>query len=389
MGEYVSMPYSKYHWTRDWDQDFIRINNNRSKALFELDSTTGKQRQDIILDTLALKLKIPKAGIITNLDESNKRKLNEFILKNLKYYQIPGASLAIFNKNGIIFSENYGFKNPISREPVTARTLFEVGSITKPVFTFTVLRLAEKQKIDLDKPLYHYLPFKDVAHDDRYKLITARHVLSHQTGFPNWAHRNEKGQFDLLFEPGTKFGYSGEAFEYLKRVVVHITGKDIETNLENELINPLDLQNFYFKTTDYVQKNAADAIYRGIPSKIRFIEEPGMAYSLVTTSSDFIDFALTIANRKGLTDEMYTEMFKNHISVNENVYRGLGLEIGSDSTGEFYGHSGITRDFVSVYKYYPDLERGYVFLTNNITGLWLTLIHLNKFLVTGDTNKMI
>jgi CubicO group peptidase (beta-lactamase class C family) len=110
-------------------------------------------------------------------------------------------------------------------EKVNDLTLYEAASITKPVFAFAVQRLAERGVIDLDKPLYLYLPYEDIAYDDRYKLMTARHVLTHRTGFPNWRSMNEDGKLNLKFTPGTGYGYSGEGFEYLKMVIEKITGK--------------------------------------------------------------------------------------------------------------------------------------------------------------------
>ena len=58
--------------------------------------------------------------------------------------------------------------------------------MTKPVFAYTVIKLSQKHIIDLDTPLYKYYPYEDIDQDDRYKLITARMVLSHTSGFPNW-----------------------------------------------------------------------------------------------------------------------------------------------------------------------------------------------------------
>lgn len=382
VGDYVVTPYSNYHWHRDWDQDFIRIDETSSKVFFTLDSTINQNHHILVLDTLKPRFTIPEKGIIDNQDSIHTKSLDEFILQNLDYYQIPGASIAIIKKGQIVYSKAYGVTNPITKQAVDESTLFEFGSITKPVFTFVVMRLVEKGLIDMDKPLYKYLPFPDVAHDKRYMLITARHVLSHQTGFPNWAERNEKGEFDLLFTPGTKFGYSGEGFEYLKRVIVHLLNKDIDTIIQEELIEPLELDNFYFKTNDYVRKNLADGLYRGTPSKAGF-EEPNMAASLMTNPKDFAKFAIAIRNKIGLKEETYRNVFKKQVVINESLSRGLGFELRNDTIGKSYGHTGITRDFVSFYRYYPESDFGFIFTANNITGGWLTLVTLKQFLITG------
>lgn len=382
VGDYIVSPFSNYHWRRDWDQDFIRINETTSKTLFNIDSTTLQNRHTLLLDTLPPKFTIPEKGIIINLDSINTDSLDEFIHQNLDYYQVPGASIAIIKKGQVVYTKAYGVTNPITNQIVDESTLFEFGSITKPVFSFVVMRLVQKGVIDLDKPLYKYLPFPDVAHDKRYRLITARFVLSHQTGFPNWADRNENGEFDLLFTPGTKFGYSGEGFEYLKRVVVHLLNKNIDKIIQEELIEPLKLENFYFKSNEYVSENIADGFHRGTPSKAGF-EKPNMAASLITNPKDFAKFAIAIRNKIGLSEETYEEIFKKQVVINESLFRGLGFELRNDNIGESYGHTGITKDFVSFYRYYPDSDIGFIFTANNITGGWLTLVTLKQFLITG------
>jgi CubicO group peptidase (beta-lactamase class C family) len=383
IGSYIIAPASKYHWQRDWDQKFIRIDEEKSKVQIAIDSVAEMQIPTLILDTLKISSPIPKKGVLHEFDAEGAKFLDRFITQNLDYYQVPGASLALLKNGEVVYLKNYGVKNPITKEPIEDTTLFEAGSITKAVFAFVVMRLVEKGFIDLDRPLYKYLRYKDVAHDKRYKLITARHVLSHQTGFPNWAERDHNGQFNLLFTPGTRYGYSGEGFEYLKKVVVHVLEKDIDTILKEELLDPLDLNNFYFKTTECVGDYAIDGFYRGRPSKMRFIKEPMIAYSLMTNAMDFTSYALALRNQIGLSDGTYTEMFKGQIYIDETTSWGLGFELGKDTMGNFYGHTGLTRDFVSIYRYYPKLDMGFVFFANNITGGWLTINMLKQVLVTG------
>ncbi len=383
IGSYTITPATKYHWQRDWNQKFVRINTEKSRIRITTDSIGEIQIPDLVMDTLGILQRIPEKGLLPGFDMEKTKVLDRFITRNMDYYRVPGASLALLSNGKVVYLKNYGVKNPITKEPVEETTLFEAGSITKPVFAFVVMQLVEKGLIDLDRPLYKYMPYKDVANDKRYKLITARHVLSHQTGFPNWAERDENGQFDLLFTPGTQYGYSGEGFEYLKKVVAHILKKDIDTIMAEELLGPLALKNFHFKTTEYVNEHAIDGYYRGVPTKMRFIKEPMMAYSLMTNAMEFSTFALAIRNQLQLSERTYQEMFKSQVTINESTSRGLGFELGRDTMGDFFGHSGVTRDFVSIYRYYPVLDMGFIFFTNNITGGWLTIDMLKQVLVTG------
>ena len=81
------------------------------------------------------------------------------------------------------------------------------------------LKLVEDKQWHLDEPLYHYWIDPDVADDSLHKKLTTRHVLSHQTGLPNWRwmHPSKKLAFD--FEPGEGYNYSGEGFVYLARAL--------------------------------------------------------------------------------------------------------------------------------------------------------------------------
>ena len=106
------------------------------------------------------------------------------------------------------------------------RTIFEGASLSKPLFAYMVMFLVEDEKLDLDKPLHEYLDYHYHGidkEDDRYKEITARMVLSHTTGFPNW-----RPDYDLIihFDPGTDFRYSGEGYIFLERVIQSILNTD-------------------------------------------------------------------------------------------------------------------------------------------------------------------
>ncbi len=107
--------------------------------------------------------------------------------------------MTIIKKGEVSYYATYGVQNTYSQEKVGTTGPFEAASITKPVFTFVVARLAERGVIDLDKPMCQYLSFQAIEYDDKYKKITARHVLSHTSGFTNWY----SDKVELIFELGT------------------------------------------------------------------------------------------------------------------------------------------------------------------------------------------
>ena len=269
---------------------------------------------------------------------------------------------------------------------MTSQTLFEAGSITKIVFAFAVMRLYERGEIDLEKPLYQYLPHEQID-DDRYKLITARHVLSHQTGMSNWPRRDENGKFKLNFTPGTKYGYSGKAYEYLKEVVESITSKSIDVILQEEVLDPLQIEDMHFKANEEIEKRGANGHKKYIPSDIFLAKRTMVSYTLQTTSKSLAEFALALHERKGLKKETYDEMYSINSTRGDGTKWGLGVRIEDTKDGVTYGHSGSTgRGFISNLVFYDDSGIGYTVVTNSQMGGFLALPLLDEYLILGKTN---
>ena len=391
-GEYNLLPSKSYHWQ---GEDIVRIDLKKSQIKLEALKQEPKTNLVLQLHTINKPQLIPEQGVLHNFNTDSSEHIDTFVKAYMDYYQVSGASLAIIKKGEVIFNNNYGVKNSETNEKVTSETLFEAGSITKTVLAFITMRIYEKGLIDLDKPLYQYLNFEDISHDDRYKKITTRLVLSHQTGFPNWA----RGKFDLKFEPGTKFGYSGETFEYLKRVLEKITNKSISVLIKEEFLVPLDLKDIYFSGSGFSMEILANGHKNERVSNKRDIKSPMMAFSMVTNAKAFAKFAIAIRNRQGLKNETYQQLFKiqKDFSLN-NVYQifkiqstredgthwGLGFRIEDSKFGQTYGHSGSTNPgFIGNYVYFDELDMGYIVLTNSRMGGWLSIPLLSKLLITG------
>nr|WP_321236745.1 serine hydrolase [uncultured Psychroserpens sp.] len=391
LGNYNTMlPQGSYIIKPFWEfRDQHRIDLKNSKSIFEVEFNNINTAPDLKLLTKGHLDLIPEKGIIQDFNPDDASELDNFIAAYQDYYVIPGVSLAIIKDGKIVYHKTYGYKNTVTEKAVDDNTLFEAASITKPVFAFAVCRLVEKKIIDLDRPLYTYLPFEDIAHDERYKLITARHVLTHQTGFPNWAWMNPDRKIDIKFTPGTSYGYSGEGFEYLKRVVTKITGKDIETILREEVLIPLSLKNTYFSENDYLKTHVSNGHYGRFPTKADLPKEPGMASTMHTEAKSFASFALGLLERKGLKPDTYKEMFTIHTTRDSEIpkegweeYFGLGIAMEKTPFGPTFGHGGNNGDFRCKFKIYSELNAGFIIFTNNHRGHNLHDA-LDEFLITG------
>lgn len=381
-GQYTVSPELNYHWM---GEELIRIDENKSEIVLEV-KPDSSNNLTVQLDTIPWPKNNLKHGLLTASNDIDFSEVDDFMLERMKFFEIPGATLSLIKDNEIVYSKTYGVTNATTNKSVTSSTLFESGSITKLVFAFAVMRLYEKEQINLDKPLYEYLTF-DAINDERYKSMTARHVLSHQSGMSNWPRRDENGNFKLKFSPGSNYGYSGEAFEYLKRVVESITSKSIDRILQEEVLIPLQLSDMHFKGNKAIAEFGANGHKKYIPSDILMAKDIQVAYTLQTNSDALAKFTVALMNKKGLKAETYNEMFKIHSTREDGTKWGLGVRIEDSELGLSYGHSGSTsRGFIGNLVFYPNEGIGYTVITNSQMGGWLSLPLLNEFLVLGNSN---
>ena len=216
--------------------------------------------------------------------------------------------------------------------------------MTKPVFAYAVLKLVEGGKLDLDTPLSKYLPQPYIENDERLNLITARRVLSHTTGFPNW---RPGGQLlKIHFTPGDRFSYSGEGFVYLQKVVEHLTNQPLDQYMKTAVFDPLGMTDSSLVWMDrYDAMKATGHNSGGAPTAKRKPPKANAAASLHTTAQDYARFMIAINRGAGLKQETIREMLRPQIKVNENcrnclnpastqlsstVAWGLGLGVAAD-----------------------------------------------------------
>jgi CubicO group peptidase (beta-lactamase class C family) len=136
--------------------------------------------------------------------------------------KVPGFSIAVVRDSALALRRSYGVADIETKAPISDDTIFEVGSVSKTVFAYAVLKLCEKGLLELDAPLTRYWGERPLT-DSRVDLITARRVLSHTTGLPNW--RSSDMPLGLAFTPGERWLYSGEGYWYLQSIVTRLLGR--------------------------------------------------------------------------------------------------------------------------------------------------------------------
>jgi CubicO group peptidase (beta-lactamase class C family) len=156
----------------------------------------------------------------------------------MKDNNIPTLGLGLIEDGKLTGINVYGTQN--GKMSAAYNSLFNVASLTKPVTAMTVLRLVSLGKWNLE-PLDNYWIDPDIANDSRHKKLTTRLILSHQTGFPNWRWMNKDNKLNFEFEPGTKYQYSGEGFEYLRKAIENKFHKSLEELAKEYVFQPLGM----------------------------------------------------------------------------------------------------------------------------------------------------
>jgi CubicO group peptidase (beta-lactamase class C family) len=295
---------------------------------------------------------------------------------------VPGMSIALIRGGKTVWLHGFGVKDKKTQQPVQTDTVFEAASLSKPVFTYGVLKLVDQGKLGLDTPLSSYLP-KPYVPDERLGKITARLVLSHRTGFPNW--RGDDGLLPIYFSPGERFSYSGEGYIYLQHVVEQITGKPLDVYMDEAVFKPLGMTN-----SSYVWRPGFDSLTatgydsRGAPGDLWKPKEAGAASSLNTTARDYALFVDAILNGKGLSSSVLRQMETPQIALDpacricikqepkelsKTLFWGLGWGIQREQKSVMLWHWGDNGDFKAFVMANPANKSGVVMFANGENAL--------------------
>ena len=314
-------------------------------------------------------------------------------------HHVPGVAIVGLEQRRPAWSRNYGVRRAGAPEPVTDDTLFEAASMSKPVGAYVALRLVQPGRLDLDRPLHEYLGQPYVPDQPLHLRITARMALAHSTGLPNWREGGwrQGGPLPVTFEPGTKFGYSGEGYLYLQRVIERITGEPFDPYVTRTLLRPIGITAGGFSWRDDFARVAAaghDALGRVMPTRELF-HEANIAYSFYCTAADYARFVAEMlkADRsapfslnRAMVAAMLTPttptpngqpLIRRDGSRPESSSHGLGWAIDVTVRGRRIRHSGANgTGFRSYCEFYPDRGTGLVIMTNAIggAGLWRELV---------------
>jgi CubicO group peptidase (beta-lactamase class C family) len=309
-------------------------------------------------------------------------RLEEQVPKLMKQHHVPGVALVLIRDGEISSQRAYGVRDAVSRKTVEKQTVFEAASMSKPVFAYAVMKLCERGVLDLDTPLTKYTPARFLEGDPRLNLITARHVLSHMTGFQNW--RTDEEPLKIHFAPGSGFTYSGEGYNYLQTVMARVTKQPFEAYMRTNVFQPFGMASSGYVWNDMFERQAArphDVKGGALDNRKRTesdIARFGAAGDLHTTAGDYAKFLIEVVKPKPadhcrLTNKSLTEMVRPHVKLAEeySMSWALGWKTLRFRGRTVISHGGDNTGFHCTSAAALESKSGFVMMTNGESGVAL------------------
>lgn len=296
---------------------------------------------------------------------------------------VSGAAVARIEAGRLQWVAVHGELAP--GQPITEDTVFNVASLTKPLFATVVLKQVAEGRIGLDESLAKDWVDPDVAEDPRRLALTPRLALSHQTGFDNW-RGGEPLQFN--FAPGERHEYSGEGYEYLRRALEHRTQRSLGELAQDAVFGPAGMSASSLGWNARLEGRVAagfDEHGRAHAPRDPSGLQPNAAAYLFTTIGDYGRFGAWVARGADLPSAIWRDMQRpqaRHADPAEQF--GLGWHL-IDVKGEtVLWHDGRESGVRSLVVLAPGTGDGVVLLTNSDNGELMTRALVAAVLPRGE-----
>ncbi len=319
---------------------------------------------------------------------------NMNIIERMKYYNVPGVSIAVINNGEIEWAKGYGVREAGTNLPVTTETLFQAGSISKPVAAIGALKMVQDGKLQLDEDVNKKLVSWKIPENEftKEQKVTLRRLLTHNAGISVWGFPGYSADTKLLpavpqildgiapantkpvrviETPGTNPSYSGGGFTVMQLLMTDVSGKPFPKLMDNTILKKFGMKNSTFEQPlpqSFYEQAAAG--HTGKAEKFAgnwFIYPEMAAAGLWTTPSDLARFAIELQqayagkSKKVLSPETVKQML-----TKQTGGRGFGIELAGEGSKAFrFSHSGTNRGFHNNMIAYTETGQGAIVMTNS------------------------
>ncbi|HWS56194.1 MAG TPA: serine hydrolase [Pyrinomonadaceae bacterium] len=318
------------------------------------------------------------------------------LAERMRHYKTPGVSVAVIRDFKVEWARGYGVKDVETGEPVTERTLFQAGSISKPVAAMAALRKVEQGRLSLDEDVNRKLVSWKLPENEftAKRKVTLAHLLSHTAGltvhgFPGYAAGAPLPTVPQILdgagpantapvrvdsEPGTRFRYSGGGTTIAQLLLTDVERKPFPEIARETVLAPLGM-----KDSTYEQPlppawrgraaSAHTADGRRVEGKAHVYPEMAAA-GLWTTPTDLAKFGIEVQlslrgkSNKVISKATAERMVTPHVS--EDV--GLGFFVQKRGGHIYFGHDGSDEGFLARLLVHRDKGYGAAVMVNSNGG---------------------
>jgi len=320
------------------------------------------------------------------------KELDHKIPLMLKDYKVPGLAIALIENGEVILQKGYGYSNIIAKSEVCEDTGFNIGSISKTVAAWGVMKLVEKGKIKLDDPVEKHLTRWHLPKSEfDANKVTIRRLLSHTAGlslhgYPGWSPKdtlptieeslngknNGPGRVEIILEPGTKWKYSGGGFTILQLLIEEVSKQNFENYMQTEVLNPLGMLSSSYTINEKIL-NSSSKEYDNSGKEIDFeLFTAKAAAGFQTTIEDFTKFAQASMHKFSknpvLANSTISEMLKPTPASDGKYGLGYGIDTLPKVSTTLVGHSGANTGWHAIIKINPASNDGFIVFTNGGRG---------------------
>jgi len=315
------------------------------------------------------------------------------ILDRMKVHNVPGVSIAIVKDGSIQWAKGYGIANTNTSQKVDANTLFQAGSISKPIAALGALKLVDQGKIDLDVDVNSYLKNWTIP-DSKFtknEKVTLRRLLTHTAGmtvhgFPGYTQKDnfppiEKvlngkgntGKIEVDTIPGAIWRYSGGGYTVMEKIVEDVSELSLEEFLKKNVLSTIEMDNStYDQPLTESFKTNASAAYYGDGSIIEGLwhNYPEQAAAgLWTTPTDLAKYIIEIQEIvSGKKDGVLSKEMTSKMLTKDKNNWGLGPSLRWENDSLMFGHGGKNAGFTNQLGAFVHKGAGFVIMTNADNG---------------------
>jgi CubicO group peptidase (beta-lactamase class C family) len=342
----------------------------------------------VMCSTVAAAEELPRLAEPPRTIDELRAKISGILLRE----QVPGAGIALVDGDQILWAGGVGVADRATARPVTADTLFRVGSITKSFVALALVQLAEQGRIDLDAPVAALAP--ELAIRNRWAAvqpITVAHLLEHTAGFddmhPNEMYARLSAEAMPLaavlarnpasrvarWRPGSRFSYANPGYTVAAYLIEKITGRSYEDVLARALLAPLGMTGAALRWSPEVDARLARGYAGGdapVPYAALYHRPAGNLMASPRELAALVQLALGRGRFRGRAVISPASMAR--IERSETAWLDAGdTSYGLGNFGDvservpIRGHTGGIDGFLSSYGYLPGQGAGFVLLLNS------------------------